>query len=83
MAPLVCSLSIPPMPWGGSQLMVAQLSLLSYTPEAGFAVAGAWLALALGGRWRPEPSWIDRLGRAVGWLWIAALMVNWFRLALL
>lgn len=83
MALLVCGLSIPPMLWGGSRLMMSQLSLVSYTPEAGFAVAGAWLALALGSHWRPEPSWIDRLGRGVGWLWISANLVNWFRLALL
>jgi hypothetical protein len=39
---------------------------------AGFVVAGAWIALALAGRWRPERSWIDRLGRAIGVFWIAA-----------
>jgi hypothetical protein len=38
----------------------------------GFVVAGAWIALALAGRWRPERSWIDRLGRAIGVFWIAA-----------
>lgn len=37
----------------------------------GLAVAFAWLALALAGRWRPEPGWIDPAGRGVGWLWIA------------
>jgi hypothetical protein len=34
------------------------------------AVAAAWVALAWGGRWRPEPSWIDRAGRAFGSYWI-------------
>jgi hypothetical protein len=24
--------------------------------------------------WRPEPSWIDRLGRAVGWGWVIAIV---------
>jgi hypothetical protein len=39
---------------------------------AGFVVAGSWIALFLAGRWRPERSWIDRLGRLIGWFWIAA-----------
>jgi hypothetical protein len=34
-------------------------------------VATAWIALWLGRTGRPEPGWIDRCGRAVGWLWIA------------
>jgi hypothetical protein len=36
----------------------------------GFAVAICWATLALGGRWRAEPSWIDRLGRIVGVAWM-------------
>jgi hypothetical protein len=36
----------------------------------GFAVAASWLVLIVGRRWRPEPSWIDRCGRAVGAYWI-------------
>jgi hypothetical protein len=35
------------------------------------AVAGAWLTLLMAGWWRPERSWIDRLGRALGFTWIA------------
>jgi hypothetical protein len=35
-----------------------------------YAVAGAWSALAFGGRWRPERSWLDRLGRLVGLYWL-------------
>ena len=34
------------------------------------AVIGAWLGLYLAGKWRPEPSWIDRMGRALGLYWI-------------
>lgn len=37
----------------------------------GYAIAGAWAALALTGRWRPTPDWFDRLGRALGVYWIA------------
>lgn len=43
--------------------------------EAGFAVAATWLVLIVGRRWRPEPSWIDRLGRAVGVYWIMMIPV--------
>lgn len=43
------------------------------------AVAGAWLAQAMGRRWRPEPCWIDRAGRvlAIGWFAVTALHC-WF-----
>jgi hypothetical protein len=34
------------------------------------AVAGAWLALVLSGRWRPERDWLDRAGMALGVCWI-------------
>ena len=36
-----------------------------------------WLLLLAGGRWRPEPGWIDRAGRLVGWSWIAWLVAGW------
>lgn len=39
------------------------------------AVTGSWFLLWLSGRWRPEPSAIDRLGRALGVLWIAGPIV--------
>jgi hypothetical protein len=45
----------------------------------GFAVAGAWFALFASGRWRSEASWIDRLGRAMGWAWIVLTVVFWLR----
>jgi hypothetical protein len=38
--------------------------------HAGWAVAVSWLTLALTGRWRPEPSWVDRWGRVLGFTWI-------------
>src|SRR5262249_15461946 len=40
--------------------------------DGGLAVLCGWLTLVLCGRWRPEPSWIDRAGRIVGAGWIAA-----------
>jgi hypothetical protein len=39
------------------------------------AVAGAWLTLVLAGWWRPERSWIDRFGRALGFAWIGVSLI--------
>jgi len=52
---------------------------LIYGDRVGFTVAGTWLALWLTSRWRPEPTWGDRLGRALGWLWLAVTAVLWLR----
>jgi hypothetical protein len=41
-----------------------------------FAVAGAWLLLAISGRWRPEASWVDRLGCALGLVWVVWLPIG-------
>jgi hypothetical protein len=35
------------------------------------AVSIAWIAQAIGRKWGPERSWIDRAGRAVGVTWLA------------
>jgi hypothetical protein len=37
------------------------------------AVAAAWLLLAVSGRWRSEPGWLDGLGRVLGTFWIAII----------
>jgi hypothetical protein len=55
--------------------MVAEVAfLLSYSvfggSDAGGAVALAWLVAGAGGRWRPEPSWVDRAGRLLGVAWL-------------
>ena len=42
-----------------------------------FAVAGGWLTLALSGRWRNSPNWIDRAGRLVGATWIGLVICDW------
>jgi hypothetical protein len=42
----------------------------------GATVLASWVALGVAGRWRPEASWVDRAGRFVGSVWIAAL--PWF-----
>jgi hypothetical protein len=55
-------------------------ALASWLPDhvfslsaVGLTVGAAWLVLALSRRWRAEPSWVDRFGRAMGVLWIATL----------
>jgi hypothetical protein len=41
----------------------------------GAAVLGAWSAMAAGGRWRGQPSWIDRTGRVLGMFWIGLFLI--------
>ncbi len=42
------------------------------------AVGAAWLMQGIGGRWRPEPTWIDRAGRVIGFVWVALIpLYNW------
>ncbi len=43
---------------------------VSVASPSGPAVAAVWLVLALSGRWSPEKSWIDRLGRILGATWL-------------
>jgi hypothetical protein len=52
--------------------------LLSYL--AGPAVAGAWITLALHGRWRSSTSWVDGLGVAVGVCWITLTILALYSL---
>jgi len=46
--------------------------------EMGCGVAAAWIIQAVGGRWRAEPSWIDRMGRILGMFWIGTVPFAWF-----
>jgi hypothetical protein len=41
----------------------------------GAVALGAWATLAAIRRWRIEPTWIDRLGRALGTIWISLLIL--------
>jgi hypothetical protein len=43
----------------------------------GTAVGLTWSGLILSRRWRPEPNWIDRLGRFLGCLWLLTLLCDW------
>jgi hypothetical protein len=38
--------------------------------DVAVAVAATWITLAIVGRWRPERTWDDRLGRSLGVVWI-------------
>ena len=45
--------------------------LESTQPSVGSAVAGAWFIQAISSHWRSEATWIDRIGRILGVLWVA------------
>lgn len=47
------------------------IQMAAFAAPCGYSVAAVWLLLALSGHWRPERSWIDRLGRVLGLVWIA------------
>jgi hypothetical protein len=39
-------------------------------------IFSAWFVLAVSGRWRPEPSWIDRSGRVLAVAWIVRYLIH-------
>lgn len=61
--------TIPAIPQ--DSFVVAALRVVEPQPIAA-AVVAVWALLILDRRWRPERSWIDRLGRCLGISWIAA-----------
>lgn len=38
--------------------------------QVGAAVLWCWATMAISGRWRPEPTWLDRSGRLLGAGWV-------------
>jgi hypothetical protein len=56
-------------------LQLLELRFFELSEFVGFPVAIYWSILALGGRWRSESSWIDRLGRIYGCTWIALFLI--------
>ena len=46
--------------------------------EIGCAIVAAWVVQRASGHWRPEACWTDRLGRALGFLWIANIPLSSF-----
>jgi hypothetical protein len=52
--------------------------VLMRTPyPVSYAILAAWAILALSRRGRPERSWIDRAGRALGICWIVFALIFW------
>lgn len=43
----------------------------------GLGVVFAWALLWVGGGWRPIADWVDRAGRCLGAVWIAAGVASW------
>jgi hypothetical protein len=61
------------------QLFSAKVLTLTDLRQVGLFIAVVWPVQALTGRWRPAPDWVDRLGRALGFAWIATLPVfEWY-----
>lgn len=48
----------------------------------GVGVIASWTTLALTGRWRPERSWLDRIGRALDTFAALTVLLLWFYLLL-
>jgi hypothetical protein len=51
-------------------------STTAFGASAGVAIA--WILLAANGRWRSEPHWLDRMGRTLGWFWIAIIPFSYW-----
>jgi hypothetical protein len=65
--------------WPPPYLLFETDHYLDTMATIGVAVASSWLLLLATGRWRPERSWIDRVGRVLGWFWIANLpLTSWW-----
>ncbi len=67
------SLALVGPPWYGSLYSTTLVPILD--PPA-TAVVAVWTLQALAGRWKAESSWIDRLGRAIGWGWVFLMLLS-------
>jgi hypothetical protein len=77
---VACCMSIMQLVGGGvaaSSVGGTSLSNFAFilSPVIGMSVAGAWTVLWLNGWWRPEPGWVDAMGRALGACWITMPLV--------
>ncbi len=61
----------------GSQTVAQGFFFSAYSGTVSFTIIGGWLVLALIGRFRPEPTWIDRAGRAAAAIWLALAAILW------
>lgn len=62
---LAAGLALPAATW--TEQITHESISVSYVAAA---VGLGWLVQALARRWRPEPSWVDRTGRALGACWL-------------
>jgi hypothetical protein len=58
----------------------ATIVLVRMPNPVGHAVMATWVILLLSGRWRSEPTWIDRAGRILGFAWLASALFVWLNL---
>jgi hypothetical protein len=77
---VACCTSIIQLVGGGVAASSAGgTSLSNFTfvlsPVIGMSVAGAWTVLWLNGWWKPEPGWLDAMGRALRACWITMPLV--------
>ena len=54
-------------------LFIAPVAIEKSVP----AILITWSSLLITRRWRPEPSWIDRMGRLLAVLWIATIFFQY------
>ncbi len=66
--------SLPTEFWKNVAGSLIELLILA-PPFAGLGVITTWGMLLLQGRWRGNPGWIDRTGRALGLFWIMAMVI--------
>ena len=62
--------SVPGISWADEPWEIIAQNIIDPRPPA-IAVGSVWAVLALDRRWRPEPGWLDRLGRILGAYWLA------------
>ncbi|OJW22268.1 MAG: hypothetical protein BGO49_07225 [Planctomycetales bacterium 71-10] len=64
-----------PEPMGATTNCLSRIILVpiesGHAPAIATAVIATWAMLAVGGRWRPRPTWLDRVGRLIGLAWLA------------
>jgi hypothetical protein len=65
-------------PWTlATELAVLASCHVVVRADAGGTVALLWLVAAASGRWWPEPSGLDRVGRGLGVIWVILSVLSW------
>jgi hypothetical protein len=62
-------------------MLLSKWLFLSGTMYGGAAIMASWLTLFVGGRWRAQASWVDRLGRAMAVFWLLVAIWLWAALS--